>query len=233
MARQAHPDDVNVTVGFVLEGAFKAAINAHRLIVAANRDFGANDFAGALERAVISREEIGKSRVLGNAAAEIQLGKPITFGELRSRLTAVHKSKQKEGMYGLTFSVETDHPLSLALAARRVQQPGTQAYLDADKEVERISRQMIDEAPGQFHDSRMRALYVDPLNASTWSGPESVFQVQAWAATQAASNDYLAHRSRMTSDADLTDPGLAAAIAAWSGQSDLPLPPLDTLPPPP
>jgi AbiV family abortive infection protein len=234
MPKQPGSDDAKqVSVEYLLEGAFRSIRNALRLIKAACRDYAVNDFAGALERAVISREEVAKSRILADEAGKAASGNSLTFRELRSLLSGSHSDKQSKGMYGLTFFVEADSPLARALAARKQESPGTQAYATADAEVDRILRQMSDEAPDLFHASRLRALYVDPLNASAWTGPESVSQGEAFGAINAASNDYLMHRSRMTADAQSTDPGLAAAIAAWNGQSDVPLPPLGTLPPPP
>ena len=233
MPKRRHSDDAKqVSVEYLLEGAFRSIRNAHRLVEAACRDYAANDFAAALERAVISREEVAKSRILADEAGKMVRGNRLTFGDLRSLLSAGHSSKQSKGMYGLTFSVEADAPIARALAARKQESPGTQAYATADAEVDRISREMLDEAPDLFHASRMRALYVDPLNASAWTGPESVSQGEAFGAINAASNDYLMHRSRMTADLHFTDRSLAAAIAAWNGQSDVPLPPLNMSPPP-
>ena len=110
--------------------------------------------------------------------------------------------------------------------------PQSPEWQKADAQLKDIDERMKKRAPGDRHEKRMAALYVEPLSKTEWNIPAKATPLGAFEFLQAAMNDYSGPYNNgyvRAGDSILkhTDPTLHAALEAWAERPELP--PLEAL----
>ncbi len=116
------------------------------------------------------------------------------------------------------------------IAAKMENHPYSPEYQNAEAELNRINEIKIKRTPGDRHEKRMSALYVEPKSETQWSRPADVSSVvAAHDFLQDAVNDYSPqyHQGYITSQNSILkdlDPDLYSAIEQWSDRPKLQAP---------
>jgi AbiV family abortive infection protein len=223
--RNGSPMSTFVTERFLLEGAAYALEQCGRLLHAANLLNKDGDWATAVAMASFAREELGRWDILLDLRREVLKGKQLTAKDV-NEASNDHERKQKAGMTSITMRADRDSGLGKLLAARGNAKPGSPEWKQAQDQIDKLDRKLRQRTPGERHDQRMAALYVDAVSESEWNRPvTAVSAKQAWAFLTDAANDYDIQRERYTNLEILKalDLELHDALKAWTERSELPL----------
>lgn len=93
-------------------------------------------------------------------------------------------------MLSLTMTADTASRLGKLLQVRMKNHPQSEAWKKADAELTRIDETKKKRTPGDRHEKRMAALYVEPLSESQWNRPAVTTASAAHDFLQEATNDY-------------------------------------------
>ena len=215
-----------VTPQYLLEGAAYALEQCGWLLRDANTLYKAGAYANAVVLASFAREELGRWTMLLDLRREVVGGKQLTVDDVKERC-GDHVAKQKAAMLSTTMRTNKDTGLGKLLNARFTAKPGSSERKAADKQVDDIDRRLQKRVPGERHEQRMSALYVDPISPTEWNRPsESVTQEDARQFLTDAANDYSIQCERYTklSILEISDPELSEALAQWTDRPEI-LPP--------
>jgi hypothetical protein len=130
-------------------------------------------------------------------------------------------------MLSSTVRADRDSGLGKILQAKMENHPHSREYQNAEAELNRVNEIKIKRTPGDRHEKRMSALYVEPVSETEWNRPDDTSEGVAYEFLVDAVNDYSGayHQGYITS-AILRedDPGLYGAIEQWSERPELQAP---------
>lgn len=174
----------------LLQGSWCALEQAGRILCASTAAFDSGDSATGLALAMLAREELGRSFLLRDLAAEVLSGKSFSADEVNTRCED-HVRKQKAAVLSTTLRVVPPGGLAEALRTQSVAARGTPAWADARALIRTASCAKQKRDPNDRHLTRMRALYVD-LNPDglTWSRPSDIDRTTAREEIEDAVGDY-------------------------------------------
>ena len=159
-----------VTPQYLLEGAAYALEQCGWLLRDANTLYKAGAYANAVVLASFAREELGRWTMLLDLRREVVGGKQLTVDDVKERC-GDHVAKQKAAMLSTTMRTNKDTGLGKLLNAQFTAKPGSSERKAADKQVDDIDRRLQKRVPGERHEQRMSALYVDPISPTEWNRP--------------------------------------------------------------
>jgi hypothetical protein len=100
-------------------------------------------------------------------------------------------------------------------------------------QLEELSRRKAKRIPGDRHEQRKSALYVDAISPDRWNRPiNEISQLTAHDDLQDAANDYAGQHARYTNSTDYKpdDPEFYTALEEWAGRPTLAPPERPLLP---
>ena len=204
---------------FLLRGGWFALEQAARLVNDARMLFEGGSHSTAAGLALLSREELAKSRKLFALWMRANRGEQVTRDDVMRNIEVSHVEKQRHG--ASMFSIRVDKSTLEALTRGR--EGGPEKYQEARQRVDATLQRVMKRAPDSRHRLRLRAFYVDAAqDDDTWLRPGDISAAEAEDVLVDAGNDYWQHRNpgmpAPSSDID----ALNAALAAWMDKPPLP-----------
>jgi AbiV family abortive infection protein len=186
-ARMRPVEVASLTEQTLLEGAWWGIEQAGRDMNSAVNLYNAGDLAGAVVRALLGREEIGRSQKLQTMAAKVSSGGSVTVKNVRGALSE-HVRKQRFSVVSVTLKNDpaTVAPFKRFIAA----EVGEPKRLAARRALDKLARAKEQRLPVERHELRMRAQYVDIDDQGTWVLPCTLDPTIAREALRDAINDY-------------------------------------------
>ena len=182
--------DTMVILSTLIEGVWFAMEQAGRLLGSAVRLYATDDFGSAIALAMFAHEELGRSRILLDVAAEVHGGGTIDVGALRRRCND-HLEKQRRGAFSVTFRGNHGDPLADALSQRMRSKPGSPEYEAAQARVDEKTAAIAEAQPSERHSERMGAVYLDiAADGKIWKRPAAIGRQAAYERVNDAVNDY-------------------------------------------
>jgi hypothetical protein len=138
-----------------------------------------------------------------------------------------HVAKQRAGMFSTDMRADRDSGLSKLIWAKIENHPHSQEYKNAETQLNQVNEIKIKKTPGQRHEKRMLALYVEPISETSWNRPADTSEMAAYEFLVDAVNDYSGayHQGYITSPIFQEDePDLCRAIEQWADRPELPAP---------
>jgi AbiV family abortive infection protein len=178
----------------------------------------AGSYASAVVLAAFAREELGRYRILRGLWQRTVAGESFSVKQIRKRCDD-HVEKQREGMFSVVQRTDNTTVLGQLLQARSRAAPGSPEWKKADKELEKITQSQIKRTPEDRHKSRMKALYVEPVE-SGWNRPAETSEAAARDFLTDAINEYAIQQQAYV-DPDLGDPVFHAALGQWHDRPEL------------
>ncbi len=204
-----------VTTRYLVQGAWYALEQAGLLLRDAVLLYQQKRFPGAVGLALLSREELGKARIL---LRFIELGRTdLTLKALRDELEK-HELKQRAGVVSVT--VKVDERLFLA---GMLQDPQDEESRAAKKEVDDLADQISKRLPNQRIELRERAFYVDP-GEHEWTRPVSLSEDEATRVIWEANYDYAVFSGLVKNSTEFK--WLRELLGTWPERPELPAPSL-------
>ena len=176
--------------------------------------------------AAFAQEELGRWKMLRALRKKVLDGDHLTVEQVRTRC-GDHVRKQEAGV--MSTVMRTDKDSGLGNQTRASAKPGSKEWKAADEEIKRLDRQKAKGAPGDRHEQRMDALYVDPVPPPT----KEISQAAAFGRLQEAGNDYSLQYERYTNPQlyEPDDPELYTALEEWPDRPTLACPTSPLSPP--
>jgi AbiV family abortive infection protein len=161
--------------------------------------------------------------MLHDLRRKVVRGDSVTIKEIQTRW-GDHVRKQEAGVMSTVMRTDKDSGLGKLLQTRASAKPGSQERKTADEEVKRLDRQKTKRAPGDRHEQRISALYVDAVSLDRWNRPiKEISPTSAYQRLQDAANDYSRQYDRYTNPEIYKpdDPELYAALEKWTDRPTL------------
>jgi AbiV family abortive infection protein len=198
----------------LLQGSWHALEQAGRLLHASVVVFNAGDPATALALGMFGREELGRSRILRDIAAEVAAGKSINPKDIANRCDD-HVRKQRAGLLSSTLRVNPPSALAEALRTAVSSSPRSNQWTASRKIINAASAAKMKRDPHVRHGKRENALYVDLDNSGTsWSRPCAIPASVAREEIEDAVGDYAIQCDKLRDNVIATDfPKMACARA--------------------
>jgi AbiV family abortive infection protein len=215
----------SVTPQYLLEGAVYALEQCGLLLCDANLLYRSGSHATAVGLAAFAREELGRWKILLDLRREMLGGKNVTIEEIKGRCDD-HVTKQKAGMLSLTMRADQDSGLGRLLQSRFEAPPGGDKWKETDERLAKIDRTMEKRVPGDRHEQRMSALYVDPVSIGLWNRPViAISRQSAYDFVTDARNEYSRQQCDRYTNLEILraiDPELCNALEQWPERPTLP-----------
>jgi AbiV family abortive infection protein len=144
-----------------------------RLLRDANALYRNQSYASTVVLTAFAREELGRWKMLLALRREVVNGKQVTLEDV-DKHCGDHVARQKAGMMSVVLRANNDTGLGKLMRAAMTSQPGTPEWDEAEKKIKEIQTQLAKRVPGDRHDQRMTALYVDPLSSTDWNRPKAL-----------------------------------------------------------
>ncbi len=207
----------------ILHGAAYALEQCGLLLRDANVLYRNKSYASALVLTAFAREELGRYRILLDLWRRAFAGETLNVTQIRDACED-HVFKQRAGMLSLTMSADMASGLGKLLQMKN--DPQSEAWKQADTELKRIDETKKTRTPGDRHEKRMAALYVEPLSETHWNRPAVTSASTAHDFMQDAVNDYSGcyHQGYIASAGSMlqhVDPNLYEALEQWSDRPGL------------
>jgi AbiV family abortive infection protein len=207
---------------YVLEGAAYALEQCGLLLRDANFLYRNRSYASTIALTAFAREELGRSRILLDLWRKASAGDALTIEQLEQACDD-HLTKQKAGMLSLILKADRESGVGKVLEARMKSDPQSPESQEAEAELKLIEEAMKKRTPGNRHQKRMAALYVEPVSETEWSRPSATSASAAHDFLQHAVSDYSTryYQGYITSASSIailkqTDPNLYNALEQWS-----------------
>jgi AbiV family abortive infection protein len=208
-----------VSSDFLLRGGWYSLEQAGRLMNEAAALFEAGSHSTAAGLALLSREELAKSRKLFALWMRAFRGEPITRDQVIEDLDIGHIEKQRHG--ASTFSIPVDAATLEVLKRERAVTP--EEYDEVSRKLNARFERLMKTAPSTRHQQRLRAFYVDPAtDGDIWLRPSELAISEAARILVDAGNDYWQHRHPGMPGRTSDIAALNAALAAWQDKPELP-----------
>jgi AbiV family abortive infection protein len=203
----------------LLRGGWYALEQAGRLMKDAEVLFEAGSHSTAAGLALLSREELAKSRRLFALWMRTARGQQVTREQMIEDIDMDHVAKQRHGASSFTLSIDA--------ATRAILDRGRDAapaeFDDARRRLDARFDRLMKKAPNTRHQQRLRAFYVDPANdENAWLRPSDLTRSEAQDILIDAGKDYWQHRRPGMPGRTSDIAALDAALAAWQDKPELP-----------
>src|SRR5258708_6089228 len=129
----------------------------------------AGSYASAVVLTAFAREELGRYKILRGLWKRTMAGETLTVKQIDKRCEK-HVEKQKEAMFSVVQRADNSTVIGQLLQVRMRAVPGSPEWKKIDEELDKITKSQIKQTPEARHKSRMKALYVEPLEAG-WNRP--------------------------------------------------------------
>lgn len=216
-----------VSAEYLLKGAAYALEQCGRLLRDANILYRSQSYASSVVLTAFAREEFGRWKMLLALRREVAGGKQVTLDDVDSHC-GDHIAKQKAGMLSVILRADNNSGLGKLMRAATTSEPGSAEWKDAEKQVSEIQSQLAKRVPGDRHEQRMTALYVDPVSSTDWNRPgEKVTKEFARDFLSDAMNDYSLQQEQKYTKLEFVeavDPELSKALTDWSNRPKMPPP---------
>jgi len=209
------------TLDFLLKGAWFALEQAGRLINDARLLFEAGSHSSAAGLALLSREELAKSRELFSLWMRANRGETVTREDAIAQIERMsHAEKQRRG--ASSFSIQVDEPTLSVLLAGRAAAP--EQYDEVSERLHLMIERLMKRGPSDRTDQRERAFYVDASpEKDNWRRPIDMPRDEAAHIIDEARQDYWQQHSAPGIPALGSDlERLHAALARWNDKPQLP-----------
>jgi AbiV family abortive infection protein len=216
----------SVSPKYLLEGATYALEQSGLLLRDANLLYQNGSYASAMVLALFAQEELGRWKMLRDLRRKVVEGERLTIEDIQEHC-GDHVRRQRAGMMSTTMRADRNGGLGKLLQARTNSIPGSDAWKAADEEIKRLDRQKAKRTPGDRHEQRMSALYVDAVSPDQWNRPiNEISAAEAFDYLQDAANDYSIQRERYTNleIGKPDDPEFYSALETWTERPILPSP---------
>jgi AbiV family abortive infection protein len=204
---------------YLLKGAVYALEQCGLLLCDANVLYKAGSYASAVVLAEFAREELGRWKLLLKLREDVAGGKQLTVDDIKQSC-GDHEAKQKAAMLSTTMRTDRDTGLGKLLNARASAKPGSSEWNAADKQIRDIDDKLKKRTPGDRHEQRKSALYVDPISSTEWSRPRAnETQKTAYNCIADAVNDYRLQATQRYMQIDhikAQTPELYEALMKWT-----------------
>ena len=217
-----------VTAQFILEGSEYALEQCGLLLGGANVLYRNGSYASAVVLTAFAREELGRSSILRDLWRQASRRETLTVEQLQQACDD-HVAKQRAGMLSITMRADKDSGLGKILSARITADRQSPEAQKADADLTRIDEVIKKRTPGDRHEKRMAALYVEPISEKRWNRPAKTSASSAWELLCDARNDYSLRCDQV--NLKESDPDLYNALAQWPDRPKLEPPPEIGLPP--
>jgi len=179
----------------------------------------AGSFASAVVLTAFAREELGRYKILRGLWKRVMAGETLTVEQIAKRCKQ-HDEKQREAMFIVVQRADSSTKVGQLIQARMEAVPGSPEWKKADEELDKISQLHSKRTPGARDKSRMRALYVEPLEDG-WNRPSETSETAAREFLADAINDY-SFAQRFYLHPDLYDDlDFHAALERWQDRPEL------------
>lgn len=168
--------------------------------------------------AAFAREELGRYRILRRLWQRTIAGESFSVKQICKRCED-HVEKQREGMFSVVQRADNSTVLGQLIQARIRAVPGSPERKKADERLEKITESQIKRTPEARHRSRMKALYVEPLETG-WNRPAETSEPAARDFLTDAINEYSIQQQAYVHP-DLGDPVFHAALEEWLDRPEL------------
>lgn len=209
------------TLNFLMRGGWFALEQAGRLVNDARRLFESGSYGTAAGLALLSREELAKSRELFSLWIKAIRGATITRTQAIAQVEGMsHTAKQRRG--GGSFSIPVDETALRVLLAGRDAAPDK--YDDIVRRQWLMFERMMKRAPSDRTEQRERAFYVDSsADRSRWLRPAEMTRGDAEQILEEARLDYWQqHRVPGIPGLDRDLQRLRTALERWNDKPELP-----------
>jgi AbiV family abortive infection protein len=223
----------SVSHKYLLEGAAYALEQCGLLLRDANLLYRNGSYASAVAVAAFAQEELGRWRILLDLRRKVLRGDRLTIKEIQTRC-GDHVRKQEAGVMSTVMRAHRDSGLGKLLQTRMSAKPGSKEWKEARKQIEELNRRKKKRVPGDRHEQRMSALYVDAVSLDRWNRPtKEIPPTLAFERLQDAANDYSGQYDRYTDPHayKTDDPKLYSALEEWTDRPTLACPESPLLPP--
>jgi AbiV family abortive infection protein len=215
-----------VTPQYLLEGAVYALEQCGLLLRDAALLYRSESYASAVALAAFAREELGRWKILLSLRSKVLGGECLTIDEIKTQCED-HVTKQRAGMLSLTMRAsDRESGVGKLLWSRIHAPPGSKEWSEIDDKLAKIDRGKKKRVPGDRHEQRMSALYVDPVSIGLWNRPSlAITLMSAYEFLNDARNDYSIQQCDRYTNLEMVnaiDPELGAALEQWPDRPQLP-----------
>jgi AbiV family abortive infection protein len=222
----------SVTPQYLLEGAAYALEQCGLLLRDANLLYRNGSHASAVALAAFAQEELGRWKMVHDLRKKVLGGARVTIKQIQTRC-GDHVRKQEAGVMSIVMRADKDSGLGKLLQTQMSSKPGSEEWKAARKEIEKLDHQKKKRVPGDRHEQRMSALYVDAVSPDQWNRPTNeISPTLAFERLQEAANDYSIQYDRYTNleIGKLDDPEFYTALEEWTDRPTLAPPDQPLLP---
>lgn len=180
---------MSMTPHHIMRGAAYALEQCGILLRDANVLYRHGSYASAVVLTAFAREELGRYIILLELWRRASAGEAVEVKQIQETCDD-HVAKQRAGMLSTTMRADTASRLGELLQVRMKNHPQSEAWKKADAELKRIDEMKKKRTPGDRHEKRVAALYVEPLSETNWNRPAVTTATTAHDSMQEAVNDY-------------------------------------------
>ena len=185
---------MSVASEYLVKGYALALEQCGLLLRDAVRLYEDGSYATAVVLAAFAREELGRSSILRDLWRSQRGGQSVTVEQIDAAC-GEHVDKQRAGMLSMTMRADRQTGIGKILTDRIANTPQSQKWKDADVALKQIDQKKAKRTPDDRHNTRMRALYVEP-SSSGWNRPADMAAQTAHDFLADAVNDYLLRYSQ-------------------------------------
>ena len=207
------PKPEAATADYLLRGTVFALEQCGLLLRDARILCEAGSYASAVVLTAFAREELGRYKILRGLFKRTMAGESFSIKQIDKRCEQ-HVKKQKEAMFSVVQRADNSTVMGQLMQTRMRAAFGSPERKKANEEFDKITQLQIKRIPEARHKSRMKALYVEPLEAG-WNRPAETSETAAREFLTDAINDYSgAQQCYIYPDVD-DDPDFHAALKQW------------------
>jgi len=166
-----------------------------------------------------AREELGRYKILRGLWKRTMAGESFSVKQIDKKCEQ-HVEKQKQAMFSVVQRADNSTVQGQLMQARMRAAPGSPEWKKADEELEKIIQSQIKRTPEARHKSRIKALYVEPLETG-WNRPAETSETAAREFLTDAINDYSGAQQRYVHPDVDDDPDFHAALKQWQDRPEL------------
>ncbi len=179
----------------------------------------AGSYASAVVLTAFAREELGRYKILRGLWKRTMAGESFSVKQIDKKCEQ-HVEKQKQAMFSVVQRADNSTVQGQLMQARMRAAPGSPEWKKADEELEKIIQSQIKRTPEARHKSRIKALYVEPLETG-WNRPAETSETAAHEFLTDAINDYSGAQQRYVHPDVDDDPDFHAALKQWQDRPEL------------
>jgi len=178
-------------------------------------------FVDAAGLALMAREEMGRHDILLDLWRQAAGGSIVSVTDVRQRCED-HVVKQRRALRGLSYYPEPGSQIYSLIQATMTHSPGSPEWRAAREKLKLLDERKTKDLPGQRHEKRMSAFYVD-LDDDGWSRPSDLDPRDCLREVQEAVSDYFGASDKISRWVIHDDKPLAQAIAALPEKPTFPI----------